>query len=209
MKKIFYRISKIISTAIFVVLVLLILLILFYIFRVNYLTKNDRLGEVKFNMYTILTQSMYPTIEAGDVIVTYRNPNDKYNDGDIITFVSESNAGLVITHRIKNVYDVNGEYSYQTQGDNNNTSDSEIVKGKNVIGQVKLRIPKVGYAQQFLTSKFGFIVAILLPCLGIVIYDILKMFKRTAANARKFVYNDEKTIAAKRKLKEVIKDEEE
>ena len=32
------------------------------------LSSNDRLGEVRLNFYTILTQSMYPTIKAGDVV---------------------------------------------------------------------------------------------------------------------------------------------
>ena len=69
MKNIIHRISKIISTAIFVILIMIIAVILFYIFRVNYMTKHDRLGEIRFNIYTILTQSMYPTIEAGDVVI--------------------------------------------------------------------------------------------------------------------------------------------
>lgn len=210
MRDIFYRISKVISTAVFIVLILLIALILAYIFRVNYMTKHDRLGEVRMNMYTILTQSMYPTIKAGDVVITYKNLDNKYDEGDIITFVSESNTRFNITHRIVKVYNVNGVYSYQTKGDANNTADSEIVKGENILGQVKIKLPKVGYFQQFMTSKFGFIVAVLLPCLGIVIYDILKLFKvatrKSMGVIKKDTSNDEE---ARKKLKEVMDSEDE
>ena len=201
------RIMKIISSAIFVVLVLLIILIVFYIVRVNFLASNDKLGEVKINFYTILTQSMYPTIKAGDVVITYKEDNNKYNDGDVITFVSEQNGGITITHRVDEVYNVNNSYSYKTKGDNNNAPDNEITSGDNVLGKVVVKIPKVGYIQQFLVSKTGWIVAVILPCLGIVIYDILKLFKHTARKGSQLIKRDKRTEEARKKLKEVVDDD--
>ena len=209
MRDIVNRIMKIISSAIFVVLVLLIILIVFYIVRVNFLASNDKLGEVKINFYTILTQSMYPTIKAGDVVITYKEDNNKYNDGDVITFVSEQNGGITITHRVDEVYNVNDSYSYKTKGDNNNAPDNEITSGDNVLGKVVVKIPKVGYIQQFLVSKTGWIVAVILPCLGIVIYDILKLFKHTARKGKQLVKRDKRTEDARKKLKEVVDDDEE
>ena len=88
MKKVFNRISKIISSALFVILMLIIALIIIYIVRIKVLAGSGRLGEVRTNFYTILTQSMYPKIEAGDIIITYKNDDNVYNVGDIITFVS-------------------------------------------------------------------------------------------------------------------------
>lgn len=207
MRDIVNRIMKIISSAIFVVLVLLIILIVFYIVRVNFLASNDKLGEVKINFYTILTQSMYPTIKAGDVVITYKEDNNKYNDGDVITFVSEQNGGITITHRVDEVYNVNDSYSYKTKGDNNNAPDNEITSGDNVLGKVVVKIPKVGYIQQFLVSKTGWIVAVILPCLGIVIYDILKLFKHTARKGSQLIKRDKRTEEARKKLKEVVDDD--
>lgn len=207
MRDIVNRIMKIISSAIFVVLVLLIILIVFYIVRVNFLASNDKLGEVKINFYTILTQSMYPTIKAGDVVITYKEDNNKYNDGDVITFVSEQNGGITITHRVDEVYNVNNSYSYKTKGDNNNAPDNEITSGDNVLGKVVVKIPKVGYIQQFLVSKTGWIVAVILPCLGIVIYDILKLFKHTARKGSQLIKRDKRTEEARKKLKEVVDDD--
>lgn len=207
MRDIVNRIMKIISSAIFVVLVLLIILIVFYIVRVNFLASNDKLGEVKINFYTILTQSMYPTIKAGDVVITYKEDNNKYNDGDVITFVSEQNGGITITHRVEEVYNVNDSYSYKTKGDNNNAPDNEITSGDNVLGKVVVKIPKVGYIQQFLVSKTGWIVAVVLPCLGIVIYDILKLFKHTARKGSQLIKRDKRTEEARKKLKEVVDDD--
>ena len=168
-KNLINRIFKIISSAVFVILLMLIILIVFYIFRVNFLADNDKLGDVKVNFYTILTQSMYPTIKAGDIVITYKNDDNKYNNGDVITFISDQNGGITVTHRIKEVFSVNENYSYKTKGDNNNAADNEVISGDNVLGKVVLKIPKAGYIQQFLVSKTGWVIAVLLPCLGIVI----------------------------------------
>lgn len=209
MKNVINRIFKIISSAIFVVLMLLIILIIFYIVRVNFLASNDKLGEVRVNFYTILTQSMYPTIKAGDIVITYKNDNDKYDDGDVITFVSDQNGGITVTHRVNEVFNVNNTYSYKTKGDNNNAADNEVIPGDNVLGKVILKVPKAGYIQQFLVSKTGWIAAVILPCLAIVIYDVLKLFRFTAKKGKQIVSRDKRTEDARKKLKEVVDDESE
>ena len=207
MHKILNRIAKIISTAVFVVLVCSIALIVGYVIRVNYLSKNGDLGKVNTNFYTILTQSMYPTIKAGDVVITYKDENNKYDVGDVVTFISDSNGGITVTHRIMETYDLNGYYSYVTKGDNNNARDNEMVKSDNVLGKVILKIPKIGYAQQFLVSKTGWIVAVLLPCLGVVIYDILKLFLSLTIRGKNKINENSDTVIARKKLKKVVDDD--
>lgn len=214
MKNIINRLLKIVSSAIFIVLLLIIGVLIFYIVRVNFLASNDKLGDVKINVYTILTQSMYPTIKAGDVIVTYKEDNNRYNTGDIITFTSENNNGMTITHRVNEVFMVNNEYSYRTKGDNNNTPDSEIVKSDKILGRVVFKVPKAGFIQQFLISETGWIVAVVLPALGIVIYDILKVVLmvtgiKTGKAVTKALNNedDERLKKARERLKKVVEED--
>jgi len=204
------RVSKILSSAIFVLLVGILILIVAYVLRVKFLSSSGRLGEIKVNFYTILTQSMYPTIKAGDIIVTYKNDDDRYNIGDIITFVSptSNNKSITITHRVKEIYSLNNEFSYKTKGDNNGTADNAVVPSKNVLGRVVFRIPKAGYIQQFLVTKTGWIVAIVIPSLGIIIYDILKIFKSLARKGKRKIGNSSKVLEAKERLNEVLSNED-
>ena len=98
------------------------------------------------------------------------------------------------------------KYSYKTKGDNNSSADAEIIKDNNVLGKVIFKIPKAGYIQQFLVSKTGWIVAIVLPSLGIIIYDILQIFKKAR---NKLINNDDDEVKKrKKKLKEVLEDSE-
>lgn len=209
------RVLKIISSAIFIVLVLVLVTIIGYVVRVNFMASNDKLGEIKINMYTILTQSMYPTIKAGDVIITYKEDDNKYSEGDVITFISDKNGGIAITHRVNEVYNINGVYSYKTKGDNNNTADNEIINSSNVLGRVIVKIPKVGYIQQFLVSKTGWIVAVVLPAMGIIIYDILKIVLMALGikerPSKKYIKKDylEQSEEARMKLREVVSDDDE
>ncbi len=173
------------------------------------MASNDKLGDVRINFYTILTQSMYPTIKAGDIVITYKSLDGKYNNGDVITFVSDNNGGITVTHRIVEVFNVNNNYSYKTKGDNNNAPDNDVISEDHVLGKVVMKIPKVGYIQQFLVSKTGWIAAVILPCLGIVIYDILKLFRLAARKGKNLIVQDKRTEDARKRLKEVYEDESE
>ena len=42
-----------------------------------------------------------------------------------------------------------------------------------------MRIPKIGYIQYFLSNAYGWIIAIVIPCVGIITFDIIKLVKTT------------------------------
>lgn len=209
MKKRLKLISKIISSTLFVILLFIMVFLLVYVVRVKILANNNDLGEVKLNFYTILSPSMYPTIKPGDIIVTYKE--DAYYKGDIITFVSSSNisSGKTITHRIySEPIEMNGKMQYTTKGDNNPTPDSAPANEDNVLGKVLFKIPKAGYIQQFLLSKIGWVSVILIPCLGVVVYDILKIFKIAGKKTKNIVKNNARTTVARGELIKTLNDAE-
>ena len=204
MKKFFHKLSKIISNILFWILIGIIILLIFYVVMIKIYSKQDRLDEIKFNMYTIITTSMENTIMAGDVVIDYKNDNNIYEVGDIITFYSNKGSGqLTVTHRIIDVKIENGKYYYTTKVDNNNTADTNPVFQDDVIGKVIFVIPKVGFVQEFILSKFGWLVVIVLPCVGIVIYDLLKVLK-LAFKKKKNPKSDSKQLEVKEKLNEKI-----
>ena len=209
MKKKLKLISKIISSTLFVILLFIMVFLLIYVVRVKILANNNDLGEVKLNFYTILSPSMYPTIKPGDIIVTYKE--DAYYKGDIITFVSSSNIsnGKTITHRIySEPIEMNGKMQYTTKGDNNPTPDSAPANYDNVLGKVLFKIPKAGYIQQFLLSKIGWVSVILLPCIGVVIYDILKIFKIAGRKTKSAIKKNSRVDVAREELIKTLNEEE-
>ena len=52
-----------------------------------------------------------------------------------------------------------------------------MVLEDNIFGKVILKIPKLGYLQEFLASDGGWIIVILIPCLAVISYDTVKLVK--------------------------------
>ena len=134
-----------------------------------------------YNAYVVLTGSMLPQIQVKDVVVTKKTKPTDLKEGDVITFASADTRflGTIITHRIiKKNYDAQTKsYTFQTKGDNNNVADSALVPQNNIYGRVILKIPKLGYLQEFLATDGGWIIVILIPCLAVLSYDIVKIAK--------------------------------
>ena len=170
----------VISYAFFIFLVLILVTLLTYVLDIKIRAAKGDYSSPTFNAYVVLTGSMLPEIQVKDVVVTKKVDAAELEKGDIITFASSDSRflGTIITHRIiKKNQDKDGNITFQTQGDNNNVADSALVQPNNIYGKVILKIPKLGYLQDFLATQGGWIIVILLPCMAVISYDIVKIAK--------------------------------
>lgn len=172
-------ISSVISYAVFIWLLLIGCTLLIYIADIKIRAAKGDTTPPKYNAYVVLTGSMLPEIQVKDVVITKKRDPKDLEPGDIITFLSSDSrmSGIIVTHRIKNVYydATTGRYSFQTKGDNNNVEDFALAQDYNVIGEVIFKIPKLGYVQDLLASKGVLIIVVLIPCLAVLSYDIVKL----------------------------------
>ena len=132
-----------------------------------------------FGAYIIISESMIPSINVYDAVVTVRVSEDKIKIDDIITFISKEidTAGTPITHRVIGMVDTESGVKYRTKGDHNNAPDFALISPNEVIGKVYLRIPMIGYLQTFMTKPLGWIIIIVIPCLIMIGSDIFKILK--------------------------------
>ena len=169
------------SYAIFVWLLLIGVTLLVYVANIKIKQMKGDYTPPKYNAYVVLTGSMLPSIKVEDVVITKRVEPADLKEGDIITFASSDERfyGTIITHRIKKKYydSTTKKYTYVSKGDNNNVEDNALVEQDNIHGKVIMKIPKLGYLQIFLASKGGWILVILLPCLAVISFDIMKLLK--------------------------------
>ena len=170
----------VISYAFFIFLILILITLLTYVLDIRIRAAKGDYSAPTFNAYVVLTGSMLPEIQVKDVVVTKKVDADTLKTGDIITFASSDSrfTGTIITHRIlKKNQDSDGNITFQTKGDNNNVADSALVQPNNIYGKVILKIPKLGYLQEFLATDGGWIIVILLPCVTVISYDVVKLVK--------------------------------
>lgn len=177
-KKVLKQTYKIVSYTLLVILMIIAAFFIVYVITGKIAEKKGK--NPPFGLYTIISPSMTPNIDVYDVVFVKKTDLDSLKVDDVITFYS-TNAffgNTPITHRIVEILDVpNTGTMYRVKGDANESADNEKVIPGNVIGKVMFKIPKLGKLQFFLASKSGWLIAILIPAICVVAYDIYKLIK--------------------------------
>ena len=126
-----------------------------------------------FTPLSVMSESMAPTFNAGDLIIIKQCDTKKLEVGDIITFHTIINNEYALnTHRIESIQESNGLRSYVTKGDNNAMADTHIISDGDIVGKYQFRLPKIGHVMNFLSGSTGFLIVIVLPMLLFFIYQI-------------------------------------
>ena len=126
----------------------------------------------------VLTDSMYPEIASGDLIICHTIEAEEVQVGDVITFYDPMGNGTsVVTHRVLEIVEEDGKLSFRTKGDNNNAEDQVLVPEKSLIGTYRSRIPGLGNVAMFMQTTAGLIVCVVCPILLMVGFDMLRRRK--------------------------------
>lgn len=123
----------------------------------------------------VLTDSMYPDIKSGDLIICRTVDAGSVRVNDVISFFDpQGNGTSVVTHRVVEILEKDGELYFRTKGDNNNTEDKELVPSDNLVGIYKTRIAGAGNVAMFMQSSTGLVICVIVPIILIVAYDIIR-----------------------------------
>lgn len=120
--------------------------------------------------FIVLSGSMETEIYAGDLAVVKEVDTSVLEKNDIIAF---KEGDIVITHRIADIVQENGETKYITKGDNNNTEDSGYVKPEQVEGLYQFKVSRLGNLAMFLQTPVGMVVCLSVPFLLLAVLEII------------------------------------
>lgn len=116
-------------------------------------------GLFPYKPLAIMSNSMYPDIKRGDIVVIKDIKDDEYESivqGEVIAYQLENN---IVIHRVIEVgKDSEGKIILTTKGDNNATNDSKQVTQEQIIGRAKfiakyIGYPSVWFSENILSSK--------------------------------------------------------
>lgn len=138
-------------------------------------------------MYEILSGSMEPKVHTGSVIFTNPSIDKKQLQvGDVITFNVPHQPGIIVTHRIVTVKNQNGEPTIETKGDANSSKDTWKLSTKDIIGKYTgMTIPYLGYYLNFLKSKLGISLILIVPGILLIGYSIYTLFREISKLQKK------------------------
>ena len=209
--------KKVLSIVVRVLLWIIILLAALFAFTTLATRDNDNVANLGgFTPMTVLTDSMSPTFNHGDLIIIRKCDPNSLEVGDIVTFHTIiENEYALNTHRIISANDTGAGYkSYTTKGDNNAIQDQRSIAAGDIVGKYIGRIPYLGFVMNFLSSSVGFLIVIVLPLLVFFIYQVyhlvmvsIKLKKAVAAEAaieaaEAAAARDENALAAEQAKKE-------
>lgn len=134
-----------------------------------------------YRAFIIVSGSMEPTLNIGDIVVIRETEKENIKPNDIITFL-EDNGQNTITHRVTDIVENNGKVKYQTKGDNNNSADDTLITYEEIAGIYQFKIPKVGKLIMKLHNPTAMIISIL------ALFIVFKFIERK--DERKFMRHE-------------------
>lgn len=165
-------ISKIISVLLIILVVCMLAIALFFTYnRIN----GKSVSFFGYSVYYVVTPSMEPTLNVGDVILVKKTPEGNIKKGDIITFKSTSGemCGKIITHRVHEKIEVSeGVFQFKTKGDAATSVDEAAVNYSNILGVYSNKM----YITQFIISALSniwvFLLLVILPLFIVFIMQV-------------------------------------
>lgn len=117
--------------------------------------------------YVVLSGSMAPAIQSGDVVVVREASPKAITEGDVITFYRDGPVGGPgrdrITHRVVEKRHTEDDTAYVTRGDGNGAPDTEPVPHSETVGEVWFHVPAIGHLILFAREPLGIAVFLVGP----------------------------------------------
>ena len=98
---------------------------------------NNKIAVGGIRIFNVATESMVPEYEVGDVLLVKEIDANSLKKGDDITYLGEQGSfeNRVVTHRIVDIEEIDGEKVYHTKGIANDVEDPTITADR-IYGKV-------------------------------------------------------------------------
>jgi signal peptidase I len=137
-----------------------------------------------YESLVVLSGSMRPAIEVGDLLVVGPVAPDRIKVGDVLSYRTAERPDIVVTHRVVGIsLDPQGRLSVQTKGDANDSVDTVSVDQGSLVGRVLYSIPRLGYVVEFTKRPQGRIAWVGVPGLLLAL-DYVMALRRQSAGSR-------------------------
>lgn len=167
--KILKFIGNILYTLMFILVVFMLVIVIMQ------RTTNNNITIAGFRMFSVVTGSMVPVYNVGDILISKEIEPEKLKVGDDIVYRGETGTftGKVVTHRVISIEkQEDGNYKIITQGVANNASDPEINQNQ-VYGKIIYKVHSLSFIQKLIKNIYVFYFLVFIP-VGILVYKNVK-----------------------------------
>ncbi len=192
----------------------LVMSIILCLWVISQVLSNGYMSVGGFSMFRVATGSMEPEMPVGTLLISKKTEIENIEVDDVVNFTSRENGmlGMIITHRVINIYEDNdGSVYLETKGDANKYADAKLVDEENLIGKVIYATGEGNFFADlisFLTSKIGFWACIVFPCIIIGVM-VMRDTIGTLREEMDAIHKELDAMSVKVKQKEAEKEKKE
>ena len=153
---------------------MIVCIIILMAFAIVQRTTNNRGSILGIKVFTVITGSMIPVYNIGDILIVKEVAPENIKVDDDIVYQGEKGTvrNKTITHRVIKIEEKeDGNYSIITKGVANLAKDPEINQTQ-VLGKVLFKIPIISFILKIITNIY---VLILIPVIILVNKNIKRI----------------------------------
>lgn len=199
MKKVLSILKKVVDIVLTVFVLLFVLVVCLQRFS------NNEISLFSYRMFTVVSGSMEPEYNIGDVLISKETDPSKIKRGDDVSYLGTSGTfkDKVVTHRVVKVdHDVDGKLIFHTKGLANLVEDP-IVYEDQLYGVVVYEAKIISFIYKCVSTPNGMFVFIVIPILYIIGSEMI-YFMLDKEEKRRNKLKEEKN---KKEIKEEEKEE--
>ena len=181
----------------FVKWILTFLIILIVSVIVIQRVSNNKLTLGGYSIFTVVTQSMIPKYQVGDMLLARVVDTSTLKVGDDVVYMGQVGTfnGKIVTHQIVNIEE-GSPRKFHTKGINNMIEDPVVQEGQ-ILGRVVFKLSLLSFISKIISNQYGFFFIIFFPIVVLVFGIIMD----TVDDKKKRVDIHEKKERGKRKKK--------
>lgn len=165
---------KLINNIVYVILFLIVASVLFVVILQRASNNAIALGGVR--VFNIISESMIPKYNIGDVLVVKSIEPQNIKVGDDIAYIGQESTfnQKIVTHQVIKIDYENGEYIFHTKGIANILEDP-LVHQNQVFGKVVYKIWILSFISKILSNVYVVFFGIFVPIVILIFWTILKL----------------------------------
>ena len=136
---------------------------------------NNEKAFLGFRIFRVQTGSMVPKYLVGDVILVKQKDTNKIEVGEDVTYFGESGTmkGKIVTHRVIQIEEIDGERVFHTQGIAN-TKEDPVVYADQIDGIVLCKMNVLTWICNGLSNKYILYFGVIIPLTIYIFFSIAK-----------------------------------
>ena len=129
---------------------------------------NNKITLGGYSIFTVVTQSMIPKYQVGDMLLARVSDTSRLKVGDDVVYMGSVGtfAGKIVTHQIIEIEE-GSPRRFHTKGINNMIEDPVVDEGQ-ILGRVVTKLTILSMISKVISNQFGFFFIIFVPIVVLI-----------------------------------------